>query len=79
MDELANVLGKKLRARRTELKISQDDLANEANIDRSYIGRIERGEVKISVEILYRLAPLLKCHPRDLLPDIKENAEPSAE
>lgn len=78
MDELAKKLGKKLRSRRTELKITQDDLANDANIDRSYIGRIERGQVKISVEILYKLAPLLKCHPRDLLPDYPEQTPQTA-
>lgn len=66
--KIAKELGKKLRDRRTDLKLSQDNLALNAEIDRSYIGRIERGEVNVTVEILYKLAPFLNCHPKDLLP-----------
>ncbi|WP_215396913.1 helix-turn-helix domain-containing protein [Rheinheimera oceanensis] len=68
MSETAKKLGIKLRARRTELKLSQDELALNAEIDRSYIGRIERGEVNITIDILYKIAFCLQCHPRDFLP-----------
>lgn len=38
------------------------------DIDRSYVGRIERGEVNITVEKLYQIANVLKCSPSELLP-----------
>ncbi|MDM3558479.1 helix-turn-helix transcriptional regulator, partial [Proteus mirabilis] len=34
----------------------------------SYVGRIERGEVNITVEKLYHIANVLKCSPSELLP-----------
>nr|WP_186348508.1 helix-turn-helix transcriptional regulator [Pseudomonas lundensis] len=42
------------------------------NIDRSYMGRIERGEVNITVEKLYRIASVLACDPSGLLPQVSE-------
>ncbi|WP_082072560.1 helix-turn-helix domain-containing protein [Halomonas sp. KO116] len=39
-----------------------------AGIDRSYIGRVERGEVNITVEKLYEIAAVLQCEPASLLP-----------
>ncbi|EPM4294973.1 helix-turn-helix domain-containing protein, partial [Vibrio fluvialis] len=46
----------------------QDKLALFAEIDRSYVGRIERGEVNITLEKLYELAETLGCDVRELLP-----------
>lgn len=58
--------------------MSQDALAIVCGMDRSYIGRIETGEVNLTVEKLYRLAENLKCRPHDLLPEIIfRNASPS--
>ncbi|MBF4242991.1 helix-turn-helix domain-containing protein, partial [Vibrio anguillarum] len=34
----------------------------------SYVGRIERGEVNITLEKAYQLASILGCDVRDLLP-----------
>ncbi|TBT38946.1 XRE family transcriptional regulator [Vibrio parahaemolyticus] len=48
--------------------LSQDKLALLAEIDRSYVGRIERGEVNITLEKLYELAETLGCDVRELLP-----------
>ncbi|SDT33813.1 helix-turn-helix domain-containing protein [Pseudomonas oryzae] len=42
------------------------------SIDRSYMGRIERGEVNITVEKLYRIASLLSCDPASRLPPVPE-------
>lgn len=48
--------------------VSQDALAYAAEIDRSYVGRIERGEVNVTLEKAYRLARVMGCDIRDLLP-----------
>ncbi|MEZ9640273.1 helix-turn-helix domain-containing protein [Vibrio cyclitrophicus] len=68
MKDLAKRFGAKLRGKRRDQKVSQDQLALLADIDRSYIGRIERGEVNITLEKAYQLAQVLKCDVRDLLP-----------
>lgn len=68
MKDLAIQFGAKLRKKRKELGISQDKLALLAEIDRSYAGRIERGEVNITLEKAYQLAEVLGCDIRVLLP-----------
>lgn len=72
MDKLAKYLGKKIRSRRQEKGFSQDSFALACGIDRSYMGRIERGEVNITVEKLYKLASTLECEPALLLPLLYE-------
>ncbi|MGI2111868.1 helix-turn-helix domain-containing protein [Shewanella frigidimarina] len=68
MKDLAIQFGMKLRSKRKELGISQDKLALLAEIDRSYAGRIERGEVNITLEKAYQLSEVLGCDLRELLP-----------
>ncbi|MFL7863844.1 helix-turn-helix domain-containing protein [Vibrio cincinnatiensis] len=68
MKGLAIKFGANLRAMRKDKGLSQDRLANAADIDRSYVGRIERGEVNITLEKAYQLASILGCDVRDLLP-----------
>ncbi|WP_444993852.1 helix-turn-helix domain-containing protein [Aliikangiella sp. IMCC44359] len=68
MKDIAFKFGKNIRARRKSLGISQDKLALLANMDRSYAGRIERGEVNITLEKAYSLAEILDCDIRELLP-----------
>ncbi|AGA87898.1 MULTISPECIES: helix-turn-helix domain-containing protein [Stutzerimonas stutzeri subgroup] len=72
MDTLAKALGERIRMQRKICRISQDALALACNIDRSYMGRIERGEVNITVEKLYRIASELACDPSSLLPPPSE-------
>ncbi|MGI2150904.1 helix-turn-helix domain-containing protein [Shewanella baltica] len=68
MKDLAIQFGAKLREERKRLGISQDKMALLAEIDRSYVGRIERGEVNITLEKAYQLAEVLGCEIRVLLP-----------
>ncbi|WP_318451473.1 helix-turn-helix domain-containing protein [Photobacterium leiognathi] len=66
---LAVELGRKIREKRYQNSISQEQLALITKIDRSYIGRIERGEVSITLEKLYQIAAGLNVSPQELLPD----------
>lgn len=68
MKDLAKQFGTNLRNKRRDQGVSQDQLALQANIDRSYVGRIERGEVNITLEKAYQLAQVLECDVRELLP-----------
>jgi len=52
-------LGKAIRAARTERGISQEKLALLAEVDRSYVGRIERGDNNVAFLTLARLAEAL--------------------
>jgi transcriptional regulator with XRE-family HTH domain len=66
--ELAISIGTKIRETRKSKSISQEQLALLTAIDRSYLGRIERGEVNITVEKLYQISQTLDIDPKNLLP-----------
>lgn len=68
MQDLAKKFGNAVRAKRLCAGMSQDLLALMSDIDRSYIGRIERGEVNVTLEKVYCIAEALGCDIRDLLP-----------
>lgn len=70
--ELAKEIGLRIRKERGEHSLSQDALALACSIDRSYMGRIERGEVNITIEKLYVIAGVLGCEPTALLPDLAD-------
>jgi transcriptional regulator with XRE-family HTH domain len=69
MQDLSIKIGQLIRKKRKEKQISQEKLALLCNIDRSYLGRIERGEVNITVLKLYEIAEVLKTNAKELLPD----------
>ncbi|MCU4366296.1 helix-turn-helix domain-containing protein [Acinetobacter variabilis] len=48
--------------------MTQEFLALQCGIDRSYLGRIERGEVNLTVEKLYEITSALNVNVKDLLP-----------
>ncbi|MEJ1161176.1 helix-turn-helix transcriptional regulator [Prosthecomicrobium sp. N25] len=56
-----------MKAARDLLDLSQEALADEAKIDRTYISGIERGKRNPSVDLLARLAEALKTTPAALL------------
>lgn len=62
-------LGKAVRARRAQQALSQEALADAAGIDRSHMGKIERGERNVTFLNIARIAQALGCKPSDLLLD----------
>ena len=52
--------GRRVRARRTEMGLSQEALAADADIHWSYLGQIERGHVNLTLHSIVRLAATLK-------------------
>lgn len=56
-----------IRARRLELELSQEALAHLAGIDRSHMGKIERGERNVTLLNIERIADALKIAPSALL------------
>jgi len=59
--------GKKLREERLKKNFSQEALALEAGLDRSYVGGVERGERNISLINIVKIASTLGIHPSQLL------------
>lgn len=62
-------LGEVVRARRKALNLSQEALADAAGIDRSHMGKIERGERNVTLLNVVRIAKAVGCKPSDLLAD----------
>ncbi len=60
-------VGKLLSVLRTEKGLSQEKLGNQANLDRSYISRIERGVLSPSVTNLYKICKVLEITPGTFL------------
>lgn len=60
-------IGTAIRNRRTAAQLSQEALADAAGIDRSHMGKIERGERNVTLLNLCRVAAALNALPSDLL------------
>lgn len=60
-------VGQVIRELRTQAGLSQEALAHEAGIDRSYIGGIERGEHNMTLINLLRISRCLKISVNELL------------
>lgn len=61
--------GLKVRLRRYELEITQEELAERAGLHPTYVGSVERGERNIALENIVALARALNCSSKDLMPD----------
>lgn len=55
-----------LRRLRVERGLSQEALAHDARIDRSYVGRVERGRENPTISVLEQLAISLGAHIAEL-------------
>ena len=60
-------IGTTIRELRWQQGFSQEELAYLAAIDRSHMGKIERGERNVSIVNLIRIAGALSCPPSELL------------
>jgi transcriptional regulator with XRE-family HTH domain len=56
-----------LRRFRAERKISQEELADLAGVDRSYVSKMENERYAASIDMLETLAKQLGINPSDLL------------
>jgi transcriptional regulator with XRE-family HTH domain len=65
--EFLRIIGQELRAKRKAQGISQERLAELANLHPTYISEIERGKVNASIFTFYQLAGALKIEFADLL------------
>jgi transcriptional regulator with XRE-family HTH domain len=64
---LLTQLAEKIKARRTELNISQEKLAEKCDFDRTYISLLERSKRNLSFSNLKKLCDGLEISLSDLL------------
>lgn len=61
------LIGKAIRARRKELGLSQEALADASGVERSHMGKIERGERNVTILNIARICLALNCKPSEML------------
>lgn len=76
--DLREVFAVNLRRLRNAKGMSQDDLAYEANVSRSYLSQLEKGVFYASLNVVGRLAEALKAEPADLLKALPSRADRSS-
>jgi transcriptional regulator with XRE-family HTH domain len=64
------LFGKRVRELRLALNLSQEKLAERAELHRNYVGGVERGERNVSLVNIVKLAHGLDTDPAELLEKI---------
>ena len=70
-------IGQLIKSARSAQDLSQEELAAEARLGRTYVGRIERGEQNISIQNLIVIAKTLGKEISELVPPIDKLDWPS--
>ncbi len=62
--------GKRIQILRKEKKLTQEDLADLIEVDRSYMGFVERGERNPTLDKIIKLSQALKISLSELFKDV---------
>ncbi len=62
-------MGEVIRLQRKKLKLSQEKLAEKADLSTTFISDLERGRVNVAVDSLLRIATALDIQVRDIIRD----------
>lgn len=65
---IKKVIGEKIMKARKQKKLEQVDVAAIAGVNRSYYGRIEKGEANPTIEKLYKIMKTLDLKSSDVFP-----------
>jgi transcriptional regulator with XRE-family HTH domain len=63
--DLRQLFATNLRRLRHDRKVSQEQLANDAEVDRAYLSRVERAVTYVGLEIIGKLAAILEVDPAE--------------
>lgn len=69
-------MGRRIRARRTEVGLSAERLAHAVNLHPTYITSVERGERNLGLLNLVRIGAALKCNPSEFTDGMKLGRKP---
>jgi transcriptional regulator with XRE-family HTH domain len=64
------IIGETIRRYRKRIQMSQEKLAEKADLHPVYVGELERGEESASVHALMRIAKALGVRVRDLVHEL---------
>ena len=68
-ENIQKKFGSRVRQIRQNMGLSQEELAHLCNLDRSYVGGVERGERNISLVNIHKIANALNISPREFFND----------
>lgn len=71
MEEPLKIFGENVKKIREDIGLSQEQLANLADFDRTYISLIERGKRNLSLLNVCKFAKALNVKPFELIKNIK--------
>jgi transcriptional regulator with XRE-family HTH domain len=74
ISSITETFGARVRARRLELKLSQERLADACGLHWTFVGQVERGQRNITLHNVVRLARGLQLDPGDLVRGLREAA-----
>jgi transcriptional regulator with XRE-family HTH domain len=69
--DIRKQFGKRVKQLRQENELSQEGLAHLAELDRTYIPSIEKGERNVSLEVIQKLSKAFKMKISELLKGIE--------
>jgi transcriptional regulator with XRE-family HTH domain len=67
----AAAFGRAVYALRIEKRLSQEELSFQSEIDRSYLGQLERGEKEPCLEVIFKIADALATPPSEIFRTIE--------
>ena len=70
---LRKAFGSRIREHRSRLGISQEELADRAQLDRTYVSSIERGQRNVALENICRIADALEVDAGVLLSGLQRS------
>ncbi|MGA3601242.1 helix-turn-helix domain-containing protein [Lysinibacillus agricola] len=68
---ISEAFGQVLRKYRTEAKLSQEQLALQCDLDRTYIGLLERAQRQPTITTIFIICDALKIKPHELIKEIE--------
>jgi len=74
-EAVVRAVAAEIKARRTQLNISQEELAHRADVHRSFVARLELGQTQPSIAVLFRLADALSADIADITASIAKRAD----
>lgn len=78
-DELLKEIGDTVRRLRAARGFSQESFAQEAKLNRAYMGGVERGQRNVGVVNLYRIAEALNMSLTELFAEVEESKRQSSD
>ena len=72
-ENIASAFGSLLRELRLNANLSQEKLADESGLDRSYISLLERGKAQPTLETLFRLSSVIKIPASEIIGLLEQN------